>query len=61
MTAQAAVSIIMNLAFTIVIWFAIPVVLPLAAAIGWSLIVLNALFTLGIVVSIVELYTTPEA
>ena len=61
MTAQKAIGIFMNIAFAIVIWFAVPIVLPLAAALGWTLIVLNALFSLGIVISIVEAYaTTPQ-
>lgn len=46
----------MNIAFAIVIWFAIPVVLPVAAALGWTLAILNALFSLGTLITIVEAY-----
>lgn len=50
----------MNIAFGIAIWFAVPIVLPVAATLGWVLIVLNVLFTLGIIISIAEAYATPQ-
>lgn len=50
----------MNIAFAITIWFGIPIILPVAAALGWILIGLNALFTLGIAISIAESYSSPQ-
>ena len=46
MNAEQALSTFINIAFAIVIWFAVPIVLPVAATLGWTLIVLNALFSL---------------
>lgn len=60
MTAKKAIATFMNIAFGIVIWFSVPIILPVAAALAWVLIVLNGLFTLGIIISITEAYATPQ-
>lgn len=56
MTASTAFSTIVNIAFTIAIWFAVPIVLPVAATLGWTLIIINFLFSLGIVLGIFAAY-----
>jgi hypothetical protein len=60
MTGQVAFTTFINIAFAIAIWFAIPIVMPAAAALGWVLIVLNFLFSLGIAVSISQAYKTTQ-
>lgn len=60
MNAEQALSTFINIAFAIVIWFAVPIVLPVAATLGWTLIVLNALFSLGIVLGIISAYAAKE-
>ncbi len=61
MTGQEALATFVNIAFAIVIWFAVPIVLPVAATLGWTLIVLNSLFSLGIVLGIMSAYAKPKA
>jgi hypothetical protein len=60
MTAQKAVASVMNIAFAILIWFAIPLILPTAAVLGWLLIFMNALFSVGIAIGIAQAYATPQ-
>lgn len=50
----------MNIAFAIAIWFAVPLVLPVALALGWVLIVLNGLFSVGIGIAIAESYANTQ-
>lgn len=59
MSSDQAITTFINIAFAIVIWFAVPIVLPVAATLGWTLIVLNSLFSLGIVLGILSSYTKP--
>jgi hypothetical protein len=56
MTPTRAFGTFMNLVFTIAIWFAIPIVMPVAAALAWVLIVLNFFFSLGIAIMIPAYY-----
>jgi hypothetical protein len=56
MNASTAAQTIINLAFAIAIWFAVPIVLPVAATLGWTLIIINSLFSLGIVLGIFSAY-----
>lgn len=46
----------MNIAFAIAIWFAIPIVMPVAATLAWVLIILNGLFSLGMLMIIFNAY-----
>jgi hypothetical protein len=59
MNAERALSTFINIAFAIVIWFAVPIVLPVAVTLGWTLIILNFLFSLGIVLGIISAYAKP--
>lgn len=59
MTSDRAVTTLINIAFAITIWFAIPIVLPVAATLGWTLLILNGLFSLGIVFGIISAYAKP--
>lgn len=59
MNAESALSTFINIAFAITIWFAVPIVLPVAATLGWTLIVFNFLFSLGIALGIVSAYAKP--
>lgn len=54
MNTQTAVGTFLNIAFAIAIWFAIPIVMPVAATLAWVLIVLNALFSLGMLMIIFQ-------
>lgn len=56
MNAQTAFGTFLNIAFAIAIWFAIPIVLPVAPNLGVTLIVMNSLFSLGILMSIFQAY-----
>jgi hypothetical protein len=56
MTRPQAVATFINIAFAITIWFAVPIVLPAAAVIGWTLLTFNTLFSLGIAISIKQAY-----
>ena len=60
MTAPKATATFMNIAFAIAIWFSIPILLPVATALAWVLIVLNLLFSLGIAISIAQTYSSPQ-
>jgi hypothetical protein len=57
MTVTKAIATVMNIAFAITIWFALPIIFPLAAVIGWTLLAFNSLFSLGILIGIFESYT----
>lgn len=48
MTTSQAVTTFINIVFAIAIWFTIPIVMPIAAALAWVLIVCNFLFSLGL-------------
>lgn len=56
MTSTQASSTFINILFTIAIWFAIPIVMPVAAALAWVLIVCNLFFSLGLVIMIPAYY-----
>lgn len=56
MTVQRALATVSNIAFAIAIWFAIPIVMPVAATLAWVLIVLNFFFSLGIAIMIPAYY-----
>lgn len=60
MTAAQVVATLINIFFAIAIWFAVPIVLPVAATLGWTLIVLNFLFSLGIAIGIVGIYSATQ-
>lgn len=60
MNAQEVFATFINICFAIVIWFAVPIVLPVATALGWTLIVLNTLFSLGIALGIMSAYAKPQ-
>lgn len=57
MNAPTALGTFLNLALTIAIWFAIPIVMPVAATLGWVLIILNALFSFGMILIILSTYS----
>lgn len=57
MTPQTAVGTFLNIAFAIAIWFAIPIVMPVAATLAWVLIVLNAMFSFGMLMIILNAYS----
>lgn len=56
MTATRAFSTFVNIVFTIAIWFAVPIVMPVAATLAWVLIILNFFFSLGIALLIPTYY-----
>ncbi len=60
MTTTQAVTTFINILFTIAIWFAIPVVMPVAAALAWVLIVCNFFFSLGLIIMIPQYYKKAE-
>ena len=60
MTTSQAVSTFINIGFAIAIWFAIPIVMPVAAALAWVLIVCNFFFSLGLVITIPQYYRKNE-
>jgi hypothetical protein len=57
MTAQKALGTFLNIAFAIAIWFAIPIVMPVAATLAWVLIVLNVMFSFGMLMIIFQVYS----
>jgi hypothetical protein len=57
MTAQKALGTVLNIAFAIAIWFAVPIVMPVAATLAWVLIVLNVMFSIGMLIIIFQAYS----
>jgi hypothetical protein len=57
MTAQKGLGTFLNIAFAIAIWFAIPIVMPVAATLAWVLIVLNVMFSFGMLMIIFQVYS----
>lgn len=60
MTITQAVTTFINILFTIAIWFAIPIVMPIAASLAWVLIVCNFFFSLGLFIMIPQYYKKAE-
>ncbi len=56
MKPSIVVNTVINIAAVITILFAIPIVMPVSAAIGTLLIIFSALFSLGIVAQIYMAY-----
>jgi hypothetical protein len=56
MTTQKAFGTVLNIAFAIAIWFAIPIVMPVAATLAWVLIIMNTMFSFGMIMIILEAY-----
>ena len=61
MTTTTAVATFINILFAISVWFAVPIILPVAAALGWVLIVCNFLFSFGIAVIITQAYAKDQS
>lgn len=58
MKTSVAINTIINIAATICIIFAVPIVFPVNAVLGTLLIIFSALFTLGIIAQIFMSYST---
>jgi len=56
MNASTAIAIVINIAFTICVFFAIPIVMPVSSALGTLLIILNIIYAISVVAQIFVAY-----
>jgi hypothetical protein len=56
MNASTAISTITNIAFVIVVFFAVPIVMPVAGLLATLMIIFNSLYAIGVILQIVLAY-----